>query len=296
MNKDMPKVANKKTLLIIGLIFSALFSNSSWAETFKVINFNVWGLPVPIVWDANARYQELMKQLRENSADFVLLSEVFSPKAKIQLRSSDYPYEAQGMRSRGRLMGSGLRILSKHPILRKAILGYGVCKKDDCLARKGALLAVVKLPSGQKLNLLNTHLNARGGDLIRQEQIEQMNEFLQYFAEPDAPIILAGDFNASPGSGTYQKVLNSWPVVDVWASLNGMDGGYTYDTRTNHYARDYSARTGFPDQWDRIDFQFATRELKPLSSEVTFNKPPLLSDHYGVVAEYQVVSKVQQRE
>lgn len=274
------------------LSFFCLGAQNLQAMPVKVVNLNIWGLPVPIVWDAKLRYQQFRNQVLPLNPDFILLDEVFSPKAKIQLKMKEYPYFADGIKAKGRLTGSGLRILSKHPILRVAKMGYGACKKDDCLARKGALLVVVKLPDGQNINVVNTHLNARGGDIVRAAQVKQMKKFVDDYAEPNAPILIGGDFNASAGSGTYYEVLKSFPVVDVWAQIRGNDPGYTYDTHTNHYARAYAARTSFPDQQDRIDFQFVSSHLIPKDIRVVFNTAPLLSDHYGLMAEYELVSNI----
>lgn len=276
--------------LFIPLFFQFLFhsgASPAAAESISVISLNTWG--VPFASYDRWRYAEAMEQISAIGPDFVLLQEVFSCKGKHDFRNYDlYPYQTQGPRAAPRLVSSGLRILSKHPILRKAQLVYRTCINDDCLSRKGALLAVVRLPSGAKLNLVTTHLNARGGDWARKDQLDQLKIFLDYYKEPGAPILIGGDFNLNPTSPLYPKLLTDLGVQDTWSETHdASDPGYTSDPENNRYARDYSIRHGFPLVRERIDFLLA-QNLKPTQNEVIFDGEQPLSDHYGLQASYEL--------
>lgn len=285
-------------LAAILLIISQLTAHAAEEQRLSVAAFNTWGVPIA-VWDT-WRYGEAMKKLNEMSPDFILLEEVFSAKGRKNFHSENYPYEARGPRAFPRIVNSGLRILSKHPIERTATLVYRACKKDDCLSRKGAVLAVIKLPTGQSLNLVLTHLNARGEDDTRMDQLDQLGEFISYYGEPNSPVLLAGDFNFNDNTVAYDFLMKriqsftSEPTLDLWTQTHGKDDpGYTCDSINNVYARTYNERTNFPLSKDRIDYQFTTRlgsgpSLVPTASKIFFNEAPYYSDHYGLWGEYVV--------
>lgn len=254
----------------------------------KVLTLNVWGLPGFIVQDAGKRFDAIRNYIEENNFDFVFFQEAFSTSARINLRTPALPYYVNGPRPHGRILGSGLRILSKYKILRTASLGYADCKKDDCLAHKGAIFIVVELPNGTKLNLVTTHLNARGDNLVRQKQIEQLKLFINYYREPNAPLLLAGDFNFGPNALPYQFILDHLDVSDAWVSTHGAEDGFTYNTVTNAYANDYSGRHGSGFEQNRIDFMFPTSGLTAILSERLFMNAPFVSDHFGLMTEFEV--------
>ncbi|MBS1958319.1 MAG: sphingomyelin phosphodiesterase [Bdellovibrionales bacterium] len=268
------------------LLMIYLGMNTARAETVSAIAFNTWGVPIASydTW----RWGKTMQEIAKISPDFVGLEEVFTLKAQRKFTHKDYPYRAQGPRFFPRLISSGLRILSKHPIERKASLVFRSCKADDCLSRKGALLVVADLPSGRKINVVVTHMNARGEDNIRKDQVDQLQAFMTYYAEPNAPILLIADFNFNPSSALYPYSLQSLQLTDTWTATHpASEPGLTSDCENNHYARKYSIAHHFSLVRERIDFML-TRGLKPLSSEIIFNTGTLYSDHYGVYATFDV--------
>jgi len=294
---------NNWMILLIGILLWPAYGRAqdiakNTAEKISVASFNTWGVPFA-VWDT-WRYAAAMKALEKLSPDLILLEEVFSAKGNHAYRSAKYPYEVKGPKWFPRVVGSGVRILSKYPIERKATLVYRSCEKDDCLSRKGAVMAVVDLPSGQKLNVIATHLNARGDDPIREDQIDQLLEFISYYAEPNAPILLGGDFNFNPSAGAYSyliqrvKALNPDPLTDLWVQTHSPDDpGYTNDSVNDPYAREYNERTNFPLTQERIDYQFTTKigngpTLVPDASHLFFNEAPYYSDHYALWGEYHL--------
>jgi endonuclease/exonuclease/phosphatase family metal-dependent hydrolase len=271
--------------LLIATLAGATHSFAT--DTFSFIELNTWGVPfaAPKTW----RYKMAMETIKQLSPDFVALEEVFTIRAKHAFKDKEiYPYHVDGPHFFPRLVGSGLRILSKHPIERKATLVYRNCQKDDCLSRKGALLAVVRLPSGQKLNLAVTHLNARGEDTTRQDQVNQLKTFLKFYIEPGAPLLLVGDFNFGPASALYSSLKSDLGLTDAWTAThpNG-EPGYTADYTTNHYAREYAAAHGLQQTQDRINL-LLNHGLKSLTSELIFNTGELISDHYGLKASFEV--------
>lgn len=264
-----------------------LFFSQAQADPFpfSVLSFNTWGVPFAV--KDTFRYAETMGAIEKMNPDFVFLEEVFSAKGKRNFHSELYPYEVNGPRAFPKLVPAGIRLLSKYPVLRSAKMAYWQCQQDDCLSKKGALLALVQLPNGKTLNLVGTHLNARGTDKIRKGQIDQLKLFIDEFAEPGVPILISGDFNYNAESPLYTYGLELLEMKDAWVESRGIqDPGITYDTVLNRYAHDYSIRYNFPLTQERIDFVLLksaeTAKLKVLSSNVIFKDAPFYSDHYGL--------------
>jgi endonuclease/exonuclease/phosphatase family metal-dependent hydrolase len=149
------------------------------------------------------------------------------------------------------------------------------------------VLALIQLPDGKKLNLLGTHLNARGGDPIRVDQLIQIRDLIERDADPDAPLILAGDLNFTPGSLPYSWLGSELALADSWSETHTVsEPGFTYDAFENAYARDYAIRTHFPLTRERIDYIMyrngGTGKLRAESSRLILNERPWYSDHYGL--------------
>ncbi len=240
------------------------------------------------VWD-KWRYAAAMKAIESTGADIVLLSEVFTARGKHKFKSKIYPYQADGGNWFPRLVGSGTRILSKFPLTEHAILTYQACKKEDCLSRKGANLVTIELPTGKKLNIVSTHLNAAGGESFRIAQLKQLAIFADYYEDKTAPTLIAGDMNFGPQSSEYQYAMQNLGVTDAWAQTHSAsEPGYTYDCYANHYARDYTIKTGGSFFKERIDYFFPRGAIKTISTELTMNNDETLySDHYGIIGEFE---------
>ncbi len=288
----MKRVLNFKSIVLLaGLVLST--ESIAAPFEFSVVAFNTWGVPFAV--KDTYRYAQAMDAIEFMNPDFVFLEEVFSRKGRRDFHSSLYPFEVNGPRALPRLVSGGVRLLSKYPIVSSAKMAFWDCVKDDCLSKKGALLAVVRLPNQKKLNLVLTHLNARGGDAVRNAQIDQLKFFLDEFADKASPVLMVGDFNFNPESASYPHALKTLQVQDTWAETHFLgEPGFTYDTTHNEYARDYALKHGFPLVEERIDFLFVRSagnlQLKPISSDLIFNQSPLLSDHYGLKASFRLES------
>lgn len=272
-------------LFILISLFSGSFAH---AEKLKLMIYNTWGVPLS-AWDT-WRYQKTMKEIEKLNPDIVLLSEVFSAKAKKKFKSKQYPYVADGANWFPRLVGSGLRILSKFPIDLHAILTYNACESTDCLSRKGANLITVTLPSGKKLNVVGTHLNADGGEKSRIDQLNQLRIFSDWYEDKSAPTIIAGDFNYGPLSNENHYARKSMQLSDAWEDSHfSNEPGITYDTYENHYAHDYMIKTGGGMFKNRIDYIYLRGSIKTLSTNLEMNTPEnTFSDHYAIMGEFEI--------
>lgn len=130
----------------------------------------------------------------------------------ILARASDRPFIEgasffKGERS-GKHVGSGLILASDYPILsvhREAFPAFA-CAGYDCLANKGILMVTVKVPgSATPVTVVTTHMNSKKSSGVSQSrsllayrrQVEVIDDFIARYRNPDLPVILAGDFNAS---------------------------------------------------------------------------------------------------
>jgi endonuclease/exonuclease/phosphatase family metal-dependent hydrolase len=157
-----------------------------------------------------------------------------------------------------------------------------------CLYRKGVQHLRLKLPSGQLLDVFNTHLQAL--------------EFISKVNRNDLPAIFAGDFNRISEIAEYSIISGVLlGFTDVWASVNPGDPGYTWDPFTNYYAKedheestlvqriDYIlVRNGKGTEW-RIN-----RAHLALNSPMPYKKivnETFASDHFAVTTELELHSK-----
>ena len=70
-----------------------------------------------------------------------------------------------------------------------------------------ALEVMVRLPSGDTVAFVSTHLDHLADDTDRVKQVERVNEL---FTGGRYPVILAGDLNAVPGSEPINILEESW--------------------------------------------------------------------------------------
>jgi len=127
-------------------------------------------------------------------------------------RASDRPFIDgasffKGERS-GKQVGWGLVLASDYPILsvhREAFPAFA-CAGYDCLANKGLLMVTIKVPgNATPVTVVTTHMNSKKSSGVSQtrslfayrRQVEFIDAFLARYRNPDLPVILAGDFNAS---------------------------------------------------------------------------------------------------
>jgi len=276
---------------VFGIVALVLYSFTAFGETIKIAQFNTWGVPVTV--KDTFRYWEAMEALETRDPDLVFLQEVFSSKGKGAFHSERYPFEARGPRGFPKLISSGIRILSKFPIVASAQVSFCKCTGADCLSNKGAVLAILELPEGGRLNVVATHLDAGKQDSIRVSQMEQIKSLIQNYADLEAPLIVSGDFNFSDRSLGYEKMMELFEARDTWKDTHdSSEPGYTYDAYENRYAHDYSIQTHEPLMKDRIDYVLYRSGLKtglsPTGSKIIFNQEPLYSDHYGIEAEFAI--------
>ncbi len=114
-------------------------------------------------------------------------------------------------------VGSGLLIMSAHPIREVFFLRYSVAGhwnriwEGDWFAGKGAALARIELPGDTGfLDFYSTHAQANYGYTpyaeVRRQQLSELAAFINSSRLGTAPAIVVGDFNSSPSKPAHQAL------------------------------------------------------------------------------------------
>jgi endonuclease/exonuclease/phosphatase family metal-dependent hydrolase len=269
------------------------------ASTLHIMSYNIKGLPTPILSSdyKDERYPLIGKLLAKRGSEgkapeVVVLQEAFSdPSTKlIEAAAVAYPFTAEGPQARSILgVNSGLYILSKHKILKRATRAFGGehCLSWDCFSNKGVQMATVEVPGlPRPLEIYNTHLQAgREDTAVRQAQVKILLEFFEKEHVPGNPVVFAGDFNFRPG-------LKQKSYFDFAEGTKFQHAGKICLERGCAKGTD----NGWHGIWERaVDHQFfsATGPVKitPVYVERTYREPVdglVLSDHPAHEVRYDL--------
>lgn len=318
---------------VASLIIATPAEAAAQASPLSVMTYNVHGLPWPLAQGRDADFGRIAARLRAmrrngTQPDVVVLQEAFTDAAKAIGRESGYPYIVtgpstdevdaatpsalervfvagaswfKGERS-GKLVDSGLVILSDHPIVgvrRTAFPSYA-CAGFDCLANKGVLLAKVEMPGAASPVVIATaHFNSRHSSGVPDSrsnhayrlQLEAAGRFLARMPWHSDPIIFAGDFNVGKSGPRRQWLANAmsgwWKDTRLGPMRDAMHMCHGDFARFPKAAEESFARAK--------DWQiFASTRLAGLNAErisVPFGRArngAMLSDHFGYTAHYRL--------
>lgn len=198
-----------KTLFLL-----LLLPTLALAEDLRILTWNVFMLPKPIKSSRQKeRTKEIANYFQDSEADVIFLQEAFSGGFRKHIESSlqeKYPHSLQMKKKRGLLpiFGPGLMVLAKYPLKEIALDYYDKCSSFDCYASKGVHLIELTLPSGKKVQIANTHMQAGRGEKkekIRHLQLMQIQDLLGKNLQPGVPQLLVGDLNIDAISGDEFK-------------------------------------------------------------------------------------------
>ncbi len=155
----------------------------------------------------------------------------------------------------------GIAVLSRFPI--KDSTGYLLPKEPGTQEEtRGLCLVKVHLSAGQPVYFASTHLG-----LSKNTRLLQADSIITIINKLSAPVIIGGDFNASPGSETINKLSS----VLKQSCTTGCDPTIPYD-----HPR------------EKIDFIFYKGDslLDPIGQKVL--KGVQWSDHLPVVVTFEI--------
>ncbi|PQO37391.1 hypothetical protein DTL21_05455 [Bremerella cremea] len=288
-------------------------------QTLSVVSYNVHLLPsvaLPFAGERSAaayRAEKIAEQLA--GYDLIALNEAFDATHRqkvidqLQAETGNGYHVADGPgRSGSHLIGGGLLVLSKYPILEThthtyqnstRFLTHGF--KSDGFAAKGALhvRVLVDLPSQLAVDCFVTHLDSQSAS-VRELQLKEFCQFVSHHQHSDNPAVLLGDFNitAEPLGGAETEYANLMTSIDQLRSVPFVDAAQRVA-----YGPAGSSNALADDGGRRIDYLFYSNSDRPFATQLTRVQArhlPLLdeqvpegslSDHLAVACEFRLVSK-----
>jgi endonuclease/exonuclease/phosphatase family metal-dependent hydrolase len=303
----------------------------------SVMTYNVKGLPWPLALGREADLARIGERLAAyrragRQPAVVVLQEAFTDSAKRIGRAAGYRYVAAGperdevtaarrdpshqafLRAGSMLAGegigkqtdSGLLILSDHPILgvKRVAFPAHACAGFDCLANKGMVMALVRVPGMDRpVAIITAHLNARKASGVAIDranqayrwQVETLDGFIREARVLGVPVILAGDLNVgrtAPRRELMRSYAARWiggPDGDRGALDACVTGAVECDV-----ARPDDARRALRHNKDwQLAIPGGGVALRPHGVDVPFGREPggqMLSDHAGYVVRYRVAA------
>ncbi|CAN5132321.1 hypothetical protein BH09BAC1_BH09BAC1_15710 [soil metagenome] len=205
----------------------------------RILSYNIQMLPrllLPVRRGPIKRARLLPQHLIEDGIDIVVFQELFDIRSRRIIRRKmrkEYPHKI-GPANRPFLFyetNSGVVIYSKYPLKRVDRVRFKQREGIDKYAHKGGLLVEATLPSGQRIQIMGTHLQAGGSWRTKFSQYIDLASIVLPNAEPGVPQFLAGDYNTSQDDTTrYPMLLKILDAVDD--TLHGTEK-YSADTLTN---------------------------------------------------------------
>ena len=185
----------------------------------------------------------------------------------------------------------GNGVLSRFPIVEKEVFRFP--HQVDPFENRSVIRAVIASPRGP-FTIFSTHLSG-GSSTVNLQQALDLADFITSRRTAGAAF-LTGDFNAQPDSPAIQALTEEYGFIDVYASVNPDDPGFTCCVCIlEGYFNPFDSCPRIPLQ-ERIDYLFLIPGLEykgeVVGSTLLLNTPftdtgdsPLwASDHVGVQA------------
>lgn len=263
-------------------------------QKIRIVTLNIWqeqGL-----WEQ--RLELIQEHFQSLMADVFCLQEVRQVPERIpnqaatlaQSLNLHFTYETAQPWGGG---DEGLAILSRYPIVERHFVALPSSERDG---RRICLGAVLDLGATQ-MWIFTTHLAYRLTDgVLREQQVYEVDRFVQSHATAAVASVLAGDFNARPEADEIRFLRGLTSIQgkrtyyqDAFAVCNPGALGYTW-ARENPYTLELEWLE--PDR--RLDYIFVTPMTRAgigriHSCRMVCTSPNAsgiwCSDHYGLMAE-----------
>lgn len=241
------------------------------------IRIRVPSVPIPL--QRPGQIGRIAKGLEALDADVICLQEVND--SSLQTLGRDqakelskrlgmkYVYAVAHREAKGVLKRQGNAVLSRHPILGQQVVELNPA--DGPHERRIAVFARIALPGHPEGVWVASLHAASDSDAIRMASMPRLMQAVQGL---NGPVVLAGDFNASPGS----------PPMDE-LQRQGEEIGRSFVDAFAEVGEGPAETSMAPVGEARIDYILATPELEPVKawSPRDLNE----SDHFAIVAEFR---------
>jgi endonuclease/exonuclease/phosphatase family metal-dependent hydrolase len=289
-------------ILCVGVIFSASAIPGKPTEipladtsAINILSWNIKMLPRGLAFLKHhpiKRAKLIPEKLNNSSYDVLVLQEAFDRKANRIMRKqlkSIYPYSIGPANQRpGFKVSSGVIIYSRYPMKQLGTVDFKQCEKEDCYARKGALL-VEMVAKGDTIQVLGTHLEAGGSRELKTSQYVELGGLLDEYAREGVPQLVCGDFN------THKNDTILYP--SLLRHVKGEDGDIVGELQytSDHLLNDMDSYN--PNRRNVIDFIFYRPNGRPCKGtercvarycQQWDDKHKDLSDHFGVLMKLKL--------
>lgn len=245
--------------LITAWLVAGMAIAQSHNDTIRIMTFNLHA-------GHDASLEQIGELIKQYEPDFVALQEVDQNTHRtncLHQNNRDFITELAYYSGMQGLFGPtikfsgghyGIGLLTRHQFVdvHNIKLPHPVARMEQ----RGLLEGTFILPDGDTIMMACTHLEAF--DSV--SRADQARFLLDHFAGSTHPVILAGDFNASPDDDVIGLLTSQW--------LDCTAGDFTFSVK---------------DPKEKIDYIFARppRAWRTIESQVL---PVEMSDHYPVIA------------
>ena len=263
-------------LLALALGLTPATASDKSADTLTVVTLNLWHDQR----DWPKRLSVILPELRRLKPDVLCLQEVLQHEnlrnqAQTLADSLGCHFEFASVDSVESAKRYGNAVLTPHKVLASGTRNLE--PKDDY-----RVVAHIRFEwRGRAVDAYSTHLHhTKEGGAIRATQIRHLLAYVDS-TRGDGPLVLAGDFNAEPG--TPEMELLKPRYVSAFRAV--------HPKATRDEAATYNKRFGpDPGQIDHIFTESKGRNrLRPVASEVLFRSPGpdsvWATDHFGLAAK-----------
>lgn len=299
----------------------------------SVLTYNVEGLPWPARRSRSRQLDEIGGRLaamreRGEAPDVVLLQEVFTSAAGRIAERSGYTNRVRGPGRRtprqdtseaadpalvdnrkllkgerfGRLLSSGLYILSDYPVIASAGQPFRrrECAGFDCMANKGVQHVRIAIPGVPgAVDLFNTHLNSGRSSRVGRRrslrahrlQVEEVARFIAARRDQRVPMIYGGDLNMRHNDQRFAHFDDTVPHPLVHRHCTDPAAGCKVAISWDDDAPwlDTQDHQGFADGTEGAAGTAVT--VRPVRVEAMFDAPwrgARLADHDGLLVTYRL--------
>jgi len=268
-------------------------------DRLRVVTLNLWGEQPPL----ELRMAGILAELQRLVPDVVAMQEVRQIPG-VLANQAEVLAGVLGMQvvfAPATPWGGGdegLAILSRHPIASHAAIELPDAVPEE---RRIVLTATITSPAGS-LAIATTHLTYRLHDGLKRERQIMAAEAAIAALPSDLPRLFVGDFNAAPDADEIRFLRGAHTLdgrrvfwQDAWALRHPDLPGYTWA-----HANPHTERLAWLTRDRRIDYVFVGAERRDGRGRVEdirlcFTQPDetgcLPSDHFGLVADIQVIAR-----
>jgi endonuclease/exonuclease/phosphatase family metal-dependent hydrolase len=204
----------------------------------KAVAITILVLNMHAGWDAEkqANLGRVAAFVRESRADVVLLQEV--DRQTRRSHGVDQPAVLARLTGMTAVFGRtldydggeyGIAVLARGSIVNEGVVPLRVDppqpRAGGSTEPRGVLSTRIRLPSGVELRVLNTHLDASKSEEYRLQEVDRLIATARGLPN-GTPVVIGGDFNATPDSETYARMGRAG-FIDAWAAC-GSGKGLTY--------------------------------------------------------------------